>query len=158
MSYSFVTPWTLAHQTPLPTEFPATILEWAAITFEGSSGPRNRTHISCIAGRFLIAEPPGKPSETYALVTFDSADFFKQAKVSCISFFPGVWKPFYSSFKISFKHLFHGNPLPVYPMTTPAVHSSLFLLLFAILYPLHPLLCCMFTFPHEKSKLFSTTS
>ena len=28
----------------------------------GSSWPRDRTHISCIAGRFFTTEPPGKPN------------------------------------------------------------------------------------------------
>ena len=38
------------------------ILEWVAILFSrGSSWPRDRTHISCIADRFFTAEPPGKP-------------------------------------------------------------------------------------------------
>jgi len=26
--------------------------------------PRDQTQVSCIAGRFFIAEPPGKPKET----------------------------------------------------------------------------------------------
>ena len=39
----------------------ARILEWVAIPFSrGSSQPRDRTHVSCIAGRFFTAEPPGK--------------------------------------------------------------------------------------------------
>ena len=38
------------------------ILEWVANPFStGSSPPRVRTHVSCIAGRFFTAEPPGKP-------------------------------------------------------------------------------------------------
>ena len=38
------------------------ILEWAAYPFSrGSSWPRNQIRIFCIAGRFLPAEPPGKP-------------------------------------------------------------------------------------------------
>ena len=38
----------------------ARILEWVAIPFcRGSSQPRDQTHISCIAGRYL--QPPGKP-------------------------------------------------------------------------------------------------
>ena len=42
--------------------FQARILEWLAISFSrGSSWPRDRTHISCITGRFFITEPPGKP-------------------------------------------------------------------------------------------------
>ena len=41
------------------------ILDWVALPFSrGSSRPRDQTWvycISCIAGRFLTAEPPGKP-------------------------------------------------------------------------------------------------
>ena len=38
------------------------ILEWVAIPFSrGSSQPRDRTQVSCTAGRFLPSEPPGKP-------------------------------------------------------------------------------------------------
>ena len=42
--------------------FQARILKWVAISSSrGSSQPRNQTHISCIAGGFFTAEPPGKP-------------------------------------------------------------------------------------------------
>ena len=42
--------------------FQARILEWVAISSSrGSSWPRDRTCISCIAGKFFPAEPPGKP-------------------------------------------------------------------------------------------------
>ena len=35
----------------------ARILEWVAISFSrGSSQPRDRTHVSCIAGRFFTTE------------------------------------------------------------------------------------------------------
>ena len=38
------------------------ILEWVAISFSrGSSRPRDRTWVSCIAGRFFVSEPPGEP-------------------------------------------------------------------------------------------------
>ena len=41
----------------------ASIQEWVPIPFSrGFSGPRDQTHISCIAGRFFTTEPPGKPS------------------------------------------------------------------------------------------------
>ena len=41
--------------------FQARILEWAAISYSrGSSQPRDRTRISCIASEFFTAEPPGK--------------------------------------------------------------------------------------------------
>ena len=42
----------------------ARILEWVAIPFSrGSSQPRNWTQVSHIAGRFLPAEPQGKPNQ-----------------------------------------------------------------------------------------------
>ena len=40
----------------------AGILEWVAIPFSrGSSWTRDWTRVSCLAGRFFITEPPGKP-------------------------------------------------------------------------------------------------
>ena len=40
-------------------------LEWAAFPFSrGSSQPRDQTQVSHIAGRFLPAEPQGKPKNT----------------------------------------------------------------------------------------------
>ena len=40
----------------------ARTLEWAAMpSSRGSSQPRDRTHLSCIAGGFFSASPPGKP-------------------------------------------------------------------------------------------------
>ena len=45
--------------------FQAGVLEWVAISFSGgSSQPWDQTHVSCVscvAGRFFIAEPLGKP-------------------------------------------------------------------------------------------------
>ena len=39
---------------PVPGILQARILEWVAISFSrGSSQPRNRTQVSCIAGRFF---------------------------------------------------------------------------------------------------------
>ena len=61
----------LAHCDPMDCSPPGSsaheilqlrILEWVAISFSrGSSWPRDRTCLSCLAGRFLTAEPPGKP-------------------------------------------------------------------------------------------------
>ena len=40
----------------------ARILRWVAIPFSrGSSQPRDRTYVYCLAGRFLTTEPPVKP-------------------------------------------------------------------------------------------------
>ena len=45
----------------------ARILEWVAISFSrGIFQPRDRTHVSCIAGGLLTVEPPGKPTGSYA--------------------------------------------------------------------------------------------
>ena len=50
----FATPWTVAHQTSLSTEFSRQELEWVAIPFSrGSSRPQDWTQVSCIAGRFF---------------------------------------------------------------------------------------------------------
>ena len=58
----FATPWTVACQTPLSMGIlQARILEWVAMPFsKGSSRPRYRTRVSCIADS-LPAKPPGKP-------------------------------------------------------------------------------------------------
>ena len=52
----FATPWTVAHQAPPSMGILQTrVLEWGAISFSrGSSQPRNRTPVSCIAGRFFF--------------------------------------------------------------------------------------------------------
>ena len=51
----FATPWTVALQVPLSTEFSkAGILEWVSTPFSiGSSWPRDRTHVSCTASRLF---------------------------------------------------------------------------------------------------------
>ena len=49
-------------------------LDWVAISFlQGSSPPKDQTHVSCIAGRFLTAGSPGKTvpnSLQYIKMTF----------------------------------------------------------------------------------------
>ena len=63
----FVTPWTVACQAPLSMGIlQARILELVAIPFSrGSSWPRDRTGVSCIAGGFFTSFPntyyPGLP-------------------------------------------------------------------------------------------------
>ena len=49
-----VIPWTVACQAPLQWDSPGKNLERVAISFSrGSSWPRDRTQVSCIAGRFF---------------------------------------------------------------------------------------------------------
>ena len=51
---------------------PARILEWVAVpSFRASSQPRDRTQVSCIAGRFFTAETLGKPSRLLASCILD---------------------------------------------------------------------------------------
>ena len=60
---TLVTPWTSACYTPLSMGFPRQE-DWSGLLFPspwGSSPPRGRTHVSCIAGKFFITESPGKP-------------------------------------------------------------------------------------------------
>ena len=46
------------------------ILEWVAYPFSsGSSQPRNRTRVSCTAGRFFTNELPGNPSKIHRAAT-----------------------------------------------------------------------------------------
>ena len=51
--------------------FPARILVWVAMSFSRESfQPRDRTLISCLAGRFFTNEPPGNPSSLMLSDTF----------------------------------------------------------------------------------------
>ena len=54
--------WTVAHQAPLSMGIiQAKMLEWVAMPYSGgSSSCRDRTWVSCVAGRFFAAEPLGK--------------------------------------------------------------------------------------------------
>ena len=59
----FATPWTVACWLLCPWILQARILEWVAIPFSrGSFGPRDQTHVSCIAGRFFTVWVREAPS------------------------------------------------------------------------------------------------
>ena len=63
----------------------ARILVWVAISFSrGSSWPRDRTCISCIAGGFFTAEPSGKPHQ-------EKKDYF-------------IYEKFYTNITVTTKH------------------------------------------------------
>ena len=70
VSNSFVTLWTVTHQAPLSMGFPRhKYCSGFAISFcRWSSGFRDRTHVSCIVGRFFTTEPPGKTIHIYVCV------------------------------------------------------------------------------------------
>ena len=65
----FVTPWTVAHQAPFVHSISqARILEWVAIFFSrGSSLPGIELASPALAGGFFTMEPPGKPTEGFAV-------------------------------------------------------------------------------------------
>ena len=57
---TFVTPWNVAHQATFCGILQTGILEWVAMpSSRGSSQPRDRTQVSCIANS-LTAEPQGR--------------------------------------------------------------------------------------------------
>ena len=69
MSSAFVTPWTVVQKAPLSKGFPRKEY-WTGFLLQGSNGfsgfqwvpsqPWDQICVSCIAGRFFAAEPPGK--------------------------------------------------------------------------------------------------
>ena len=65
--------------------FQARILEWVAISFSrGSSPPRDRSFISCIAGGFFASEPLGEPICTYVCM-YSFSDLFHYVHLAFIS-------------------------------------------------------------------------
>ena len=69
VSDSFVTPRTVAHQAGSSQ---ARTLEWVAIFFSrGSSRPRDRTFVSCLAHGFFTPEIPGKPTQNFIRDTWE---------------------------------------------------------------------------------------
>ena len=121
VSDSAVMPWTVARQAALYIKFPkARILQWLAISFSrGSFWPRDQIPVSCIAGKFFTAKPPGKP--TSCLTTFT-----KKTKMSQLNM---IW---HSSFLLLmlFWILIHTYPFishffPTVPILRNLLHLSL---------------------------------
>ena len=125
MPISFVTPWTIAHQSPLSKELcslqlhgyssqdssihgisQARILEWAAISFStGSSQHRDRTYSPALTGWFFTTEPLGKlPARLYSLQNISgriSSCFFQFLSASDIPWFAAASVQFSS---VQFSH------------------------------------------------------
>ena len=65
----------------------ARILEWVAISFsKGSSQPRNRTRVSCLADGFFTSEPSGKPLNTIETGKIGEGGKVKNLKEHFVSF------------------------------------------------------------------------
>ena len=63
MSDPFVTPWTVAHQSPLSMGFPRQDY-WSGLPFSSPGDlpyPGIKPESPALAGGFFTAEPPGKP-------------------------------------------------------------------------------------------------
>ena len=69
----FVTPWTVAHQAPLSTEFPR-LKYWSGLSFPSPGdlpNPVTEPMSPTLAGRFFTTDLPGKssqPRKTYSLL------------------------------------------------------------------------------------------
>ena len=77
----FATSQTVAHLAPLSMGIlQARILEWVAMpSSRGSSRPRDRTHVSCVAGRSFTTEPPERPSHADGHQLFLPGDCCKES-------------------------------------------------------------------------------
>ena len=72
MSDSFMTPWTVACQSPLSMGFPRQEY-WSGLPFPSPGdlpNPEIQPVFPALAGRSLITEPPGKPHSGVRPVTF----------------------------------------------------------------------------------------
>ena len=64
MADSFATPWTVAHQDPLSSQFPRPAY-WSGLPFPSPGDlpdPGMEPASPALAGEFFTTEPPGKPS------------------------------------------------------------------------------------------------
>ena len=87
----FATPWTVARQAPLFMGIlQARILEWVAISSpRGSSQSRDRTWVSCVAGRFFtVGATGGAPPGVTALTFYPHTSLHLHHSVSHIMLTP----------------------------------------------------------------------
>ena len=98
-------PWTVAHQAPLVHGiFHARILEWVAMPCSReSSQPRDRTTVSCIAGRFFTIRATWEAQPCTLIPINDFLQQFlwvtpRELQRSCSA---GKEKPFVSGYKAS---------------------------------------------------------
>ena len=89
--------------------FQARLLEWVVIFFSrGSSQPRDWTWVSCIAGRFITTEPPGKPSYPTERVTGSA---FWSGRISLYRKAALCWCPLYVLIGRLIQELDFGSPV-----------------------------------------------
>ena len=82
----FATPWTVAHQAPPSMGFSRQEY-WSGLPFPSpgeSSQPRDRTQVSCIAGRRYIQVQPLFKSHSLPFRTINQPQFLS---ISCLSYF-----------------------------------------------------------------------
>ena len=73
------------------------ILEWAAFPFSsGSSWPRNRTEVSCIAGRFFTNWAMREALIPHIFKSYDDEPWFVSIFIHCakdLAYNPAMWRP-----------------------------------------------------------------
>ena len=92
------TPWTTAHQPPVPGDSQAGILDWVAMpSSRGSSQPRAQTRVSRLQVNSLLSEPPGKPVYIYLYMyiwlcwVFVATQFFSSCGTQGLLSSCGAW-------------------------------------------------------------------
>ena len=97
-----MTPWTVAHQTPLSRDFPGKKTGVGCISFSmGSSRPRDQTTISCTAGGFFTAEPSGKPGELSIKNKIKHIHFWEEIKFSLYSNIMSIYRNLQKAMRIN---------------------------------------------------------
>ena len=95
----------------------ARILEWVAISFSrGSSWPRDRTQVSCIAGRFFTDWDKGSP------LSCTSSLYILEIKSLSIALFANIFSQ--SVGLDNYSHLAEKAPLLLWGTYYPPSHSS----------------------------------
>ena len=88
------TPWTVACQAPLPTEFPRQEY-WNGLPFHSPGdlpNPGINPVTPALAGRFFTAEPPGKPKVKALFISHDHTAASTDTHTPCPGF--SAWKLF----------------------------------------------------------------
>ena len=126
------------------------ILEWAALPFSsGSSWPRNRTEVSCIAGRFFTNWAMREALIPHIFKSYDDEPWFVSIFIHCakdLAYNPAMWRPtiwvlgvlLYSFFG----NFFLCSGIPVGQIDVGPQKLNLWLSLFSRLFHLFVLLFC----------------
>ena len=85
----FVTPWTMDHQAPLPTEFSRQEY-WSGWPFPSPGdlpNPGIEPTSPTLAGRFFTTEPPGKPCSQIIMMKIRTLNWQSKFRFHQLSFY-----------------------------------------------------------------------